>query len=244
MHEQHRQRVKERFLKENGIDSFAEHQALEMLLFYAIPRKDTNELAHELLNTFGSIKKLFAAKPEDIAKVKGIGINTAILIKLVGEMNKYYQSKQDTKKKYMRSIAESLDVITPLLFDKGKENVYIFCLNSGFQLMHYELVNKGDFNNVQFSVREVAEIAFRQNTELLILAHNHPAGSAFPSVADFNSTAAIAKALAPMGIKLVDHFIISENDYFSFSEQKMLEKHFKREDIKAAHYTGAQFKDK
>ena len=243
MHEHHRERVKNRFLKEGGLGSFEEHQALEFLLFYALPRKDTNELAHNLLDAFGSIKKLFAADVNDIAKIKGMGMHSAILIKLIPELYKYYCINQDGSKKYIKTIGEAVDIIKPILQDKATEHIYIFCLSNRFMLTHYQLLSKGTFTDVRFTMRTIAEIAFRFNSEKIILAHNHPSGSPQPSITDINTTQQIANILSPIDIQLVDHIIFTDRSYYSFVEDKMIQMRYAKEDIKAAQYTGVWFSD-
>lgn len=238
MHEGHRQRVRERFLQEEGLKSFAEHQALELLLFYAVPRRDTNVLAHRLLDAFGSMRNLFAADIYEIMKIEGIGLSAAILIKMIPEcVEKYWLSEQPPRRQ-IKSVADAVAVIEPLLYGKPVEHVYVFCLDKTNALTHFDLINRGNSDSVQFRVRNIVEIALRLNSENIILAHNHPTGNPKPSPADIRTTKQIAAALLPIGIRLVDHLIFADHAYYSFIRQKLIAMDVQQDVLEAAQYSG------
>lgn len=223
MHEGHRERMKKRF-KEEGLASFTDVQALELLLFYALPRRDTNPLAHRLLDHFGSLKSLFEADTSDIASVEGIGENAALLIHLLPEMTRKFWIADADVRQSVATVAQAVRFIKPILFGKPVENVYVFCLDSHSRIKHYDCISQGTVSDVTIYLRKVVECAMRLNASGVLIAHNHPGGRPQPSDADVHSTRAIEGALEPLGIGLLDHIIFSDHSYFSFSKHHLLGK--------------------
>ena len=225
MHEGHRARLKKRFESE-GLASFSEVQALELLLFYALPRVDTNPLAHNLLDRFGSLSGLFEAETQDIAAVRGIGKNTALLIKLLPEMTRKFWIDQEKSRRHIQSAGQAADYIRPILFGKPVEHAYVFCLDNQFGVIHYDCISQGTVDDVTIYVRRIAECAMRLSAGKVLLAHNHPGGDPRPSDADIKATRALALALSPLGIDLVDHLIFSGHSYYSFSAGNLADKKY------------------
>lgn len=224
MHEGHRERLKKRF-KNEGLSSFTDVQSLELLLFYALPRVDTNPLAHRLLERFGSLKGLFEADVADIAAVEGIGENSALLIRLLPEITRKFWISDAQSTRRIATVEQAVRFIRPILFGKPVEHVYIFCLDSHCRIKHYNCISEGTVGDVTIYLRRVAECAMRLNASRILIAHNHPGGRPHPSDADIRSTRAIEDALAPLGIDLMDHLIFSDHDHFSFSEKGILKRH-------------------
>jgi len=221
MHEGHRERLKKRF-KTEGLASFSDIQALELLLFYALPRVDTNPLAHRLLEAFGSLPCLFEADAADIAAVEGIGEHSALLIKLLPEMARKFWMAESKGGQSVSTVELAVRFIRPLLFGKPLESVYVFCLDGRFRVRHYDCISEGSAGGVPVLLRRIAECAMRLHSEKILLAHNHPGGSPEPSAADIQTTLAVEAALLPLSIELVDHIIISGHSYFSFSGRHIL----------------------
>ena len=218
-HEGHRQRVKNRFLK-HGLDSFEDHQVLEALLFYAVPKKDTNELAHLLINTFGSFDKVFEADYNDLIKVKGIGENAASLIKFFQMMSKRYifatfSYNGETK---LDDIQKMKDYCKNLLKGEKKEIVYAIALDSELFVIEKMKINVGEANKVELPFRKLTEFAFKYNCTRMVLAHNHPNGSMIASKSDLVATEDIAEHLASVDIELVDHIVVGKNGVTSIKE--------------------------
>lgn len=217
IHEKHRERVRERFLKD-GLDNFADHNVLEMLLFYAIPVKDTNELAHDLLNTFGSLSAVFDARVGDLMKVKGIGKNTAVLIKMIPQLFRRYETDKLKTGNIMLNSAELVAKYASKLF-KGltEENLYAIFLDTSCNLLDTVKISSGTKNTTAVNMRKIAESAFSVNATNLILVHNHPSGITAPSRKDVDVTINIANMAETIDLKLNDHIIIGNgDDYFSF----------------------------
>ncbi len=217
VHEGHRDRLRQRFLDE-GLDNFQDHNVLELLLFYSIPRKDTNEEAHNLIDTFGSLSGVFNASYEDLCKVKGIGENSATLIKMMPELFKKYEvdiinnddvilNKSELIAKYVSSYFKGLTT----------EKMYLLCLDSACRVLSFNLISEGTVNATPLNIRTIMEISLKYNASQLILVHNHPSGVVAPSRKDIDATMGIQDLMSKMGMKLSDHIIIGHgDDYFSF----------------------------
>lgn len=219
-HEGHRQRVKNRFLK-HGLDSFEDHQVLEALLFYSVPKKDTNELAHLLLNTYGTIDKVFEAEYDDLIKIKGIGDNTASLIKFIQMISKRYVYSTFIQDEAIRlDNPEKLTSFCRTLF-KGekKEVVYAIALDDELYLIDKMKINSGEPNRVDVPFRNLTEFAIKCNCTRMVITHNHPNGSMFPSRADIYSTSSVADQLSSVDVELVDHIVVGRNGATSIREQ-------------------------
>lgn len=221
LHEGHRQRVKERYLKE-GLDSFQDHQVLELLLFYCITYKDTNELAHELLNKYGSLAAVFEADPKDLAETPGIGYNSAVLLSLIPSLTRIYFRNKWGEKPVLDSTCKAGEYAVSLFSGKTYEVFYAICLDSQNKVNYAALVQEGTINETPVYPRLVVEAALRHQANSVILAHNHPGGSLTPSKADMDVTARIVNALEAISIKVQDHIIVAGNRYLSFKEKAIL----------------------
>ena len=214
IHDGHRDRMKQKFLK-HGLESFESHEVLELLLFYAIPRCDTNEFAHRLINEFGSLTGVFGASAEDLCRVDGIGPNAATLIVLCREIFKRYLAEKNSEIKTLNSIGEILGYLEPLFFGEQKEKAVALFFNGRREVLGCVTLSKGSIVGTEASARDIAENAFRLNATGVVLAHNHPAGDASPSSQDVDTTKTLVKNLWPMSIEVVDHCIFAPNSCFS-----------------------------
>ncbi len=221
MHEGHRNRLRTRVLKE-GIDSFEPHQVLELLLFYSIPRKDTNELAHKLLDEFGSLPGVFEADPKDLCKVSGIGENTALLLSLIPQLARRYSKDKWGEKPEISSSTKAGQYAVSLFAGRTYEAFYIICLDAQNRVNFSDLVHEGTINEAPVYPRILVEIALRHKANSVILAHNHPGGSLNPSRADIEATNNIRNALEAISIKVIDHIIVCGEKYYSFAENGRL----------------------
>lgn len=221
LHQGHRQRVKTRYLKE-GLDAFADHQVLEMLLFFCIPMKDTNELAHKMIREYGSLAGLFEAHPQDIAKRCKVSPNTAILVSLIPSLARRYNQRKWGEKPNLSSSSQAGEYALSLFTGRIYECFFVICLDSQNKLNCAELVHEGTINETPVYPRNIVETALRHHANAIILAHNHPGGSLRPSSADIEVTNRIKAAVEPISIRVVDHIIVAGNKYFSFMESGML----------------------
>lgn len=218
LHEGHRKKVRERYLSE-GSDSFNEHQLLELLLYGTIPRKDTNEIAHRMLNAYGSLPALCDADPKDICNTCKVGENTAISVSLVSSIAKRYTKLKWDEKTLLNSPGNAGAYARTLFVDKQYECFYLICVNSQNRLNHPALVQNGTLNEVPVYTRLIVELALRHKAHSVILAHNHPGGSLTPSQEDINITNTVISALDTININVNDHIIVAGNKYISLKEQ-------------------------
>ena len=214
IHDGHRQRLRQQFLRE-GLDNFTEIQALELLLYPIIPRKDTNPIAHELLERFGGFSQVLEAPVEELTKIKGIGENTAAYLHMVLDAGRYYQISRSRQSKILSSLDKCGEYLTAFFYGKQVENIYLLCLDAKCMVLTCQKVGEGSVNSAGLSIRKIVEIALRANASAAVLAHNHPSGLAIPSDEDIATTRKVAAALAAVDIQLADHIVVADNDYVS-----------------------------
>ena len=214
IHKGHRERLKQRFLEE-GLDNFTDIQVLELLLFYAIPVKDTNPLAHALLDRFGNLAQVLEADAEDLKKVPGIKDHAATLLSLVIDLCRYYQVNCAQQTEILTTLDACANYVVPRFFGRTKETVFILCLDAKCKVLCCKELGEGTVNATTISVRKVVEMALAANATTVVLAHNHPRGIAVPSNEDIQTTRRIAAALHAVEIYLADHIVVAEGDYVS-----------------------------
>ncbi len=212
----HRQRLKERFLKE-GLKSFRDEEVLELLLFYAQPRKDTKRQSKELIARFETLEGVLTAEPELLTQIKGVGSESALFLNLMGELGKKLCSGSRKKKKRISCLEDALEHIKPLFMLKKREEVYILCLDSEKKLLATRLISEGISNQTEINVRRTVEESLRFSSSSVIMAHNHPGGLAQPSFEDEQTTIKLKEALELLGIELSDHIIVAGEEHYSMT---------------------------
>ncbi len=216
LHEGHRKRMKERFIK-SGLDDFAPHNILELLLFYSIPRGDTNPVAHRLIDTFGSLSGVFDATPEELAKVDGVGENSAILISMIPQIaRKYLEDKADTAN-IVGGCSDIGAFLLPKFVGRTNEALMMVSIDNKNKIISCSVVAEGTVDSAKVSRRKIMEEAMKVKATRVILAHNHPCGVAVPSSEDVVMTKEIGRLFAQVGIELVDHIIVANDDYVSMA---------------------------
>lgn len=215
VHNGHRNRMKEKFLRE-GADAFREHEILELLLYYAVPRRDTNPLAHRLLERFGSLSAVMDA-PADVLREFGLSANMTVLLKLIPEISRVYMDSRRAGKELVteENIREK---ILSKFVGRQKEIVVLMLLNGRGQELFCDVVSRGSVNASEIYVRKLIELAVKYNASLAVLAHNHPSGLALPSGKDIAATKKIKAALKLIGVRLTDHIIVTDNDCVSMAQ--------------------------
>ena len=218
IHSGHREKMRRRFLT-SSLDSFASHEALELLLYYAIGRRDTNPIAHALMDHYGSLEAVFAAPVEDLMKVKGIGETSAILLKLVPQLvRKARLERVKVGDTILNDSKDAGSFLLDLFEGEMAETVYQLCLDGKKRLLSYRRLTNGGISAVDLDIRQLASNALLCGASQVILAHNHPSGLAVPSEADNAATEQIRYALKALGVELVDHIIIADGDYVSLRD--------------------------
>ncbi len=202
IHDSHRQRLKSRFLSQ-GLEGFEDHNVLELLLFYSIPRSDTNEIAHYLLQEFKSLSGVFDAPVEELCKIKGVSHHTATLIKLIPEIISVYHTDKTKDTKIVSSTNDAGKFFIPRFYGKKNEEVHVLLLDDKKKVIRCDKLFEGTVNS---------------NATGIVLAHNHPGGVALPSARDLRATEKIFKALKLINVELCDHIIVADDDFVSLAD--------------------------
>lgn len=217
-HDGHRDRLRDRFLKE-GLAHFEPHNALELLLFYSVPRADTNELAHRLIERFGSLSEVLNANPEELMKVPGVGKNTAVLLSMMPQLFSAYTNDVINSHKIVGSEAIEKYIVGRFCCTNS-EKVLLVCLDNRFRMLSCDTVGEGSVNFSVVDRRRIVETVLRHNATAAMIAHNHPRGYALPSPEDVTTTSEIAKMLEGIGVRLIDHIIVCPDDYISLAQSR------------------------
>ena len=216
IHSEHRRRVKNRFRNE-GLDHFEELHALELLLFYALPRIDTNPIAHDLLNRFGNLRNVLEAPVEQLMGVNGMGEHAAILLSLVRGLSQKYMTSGDSAAP-LNTLEDCGTYLINRFIGQRNEVVMLLCLDAKRAPLCCRIVSEGSVNAAEISTRKVVEAALSVNATSVILAHNHPSGIAVPSMPDIVTTRRMGAALSAVDIVLEDHFVVADRDYVSLRQ--------------------------
>lgn len=221
IHDGHRERMREKFL-ESGPDSFQDHELLELLLFYALPRINTNEIAHALLKQFGgTLYGVLSAPVSELAKVPRMGVSSAVLLHLVFPLFRRAQISDQNE-----TVLDTSDRLGTFFLRRflGQPNeiLYQICLDAKGKILNCKKLCEGDMESVHINTRMVVENALRSNATMVALAHNHPSGMALPSQSDIEATRQIQEGLAAINIHLADHIIVAGESYVSMRQEGLL----------------------
>ena len=215
IHDGHREKMRRRFLS-GGLEQFADHEALELLLYYAIPRRDTNPIAHALMDRYGSLSAVLAAPVEDLQKVEGIGESAAILLKLVPRLcTKARLSDADRQELILNTASRAGAYLLERFYGEQNEVIYQLCLDRKGKLLACKKLGEGNIASAALDVRKLVENAILSSASSVVLAHNHPSGVALPSADDVQTTRRIAAALSAVEVRLIDHIVVAEGDFIS-----------------------------
>ena len=221
VHDGHRERLRARFA-EHGLESFNELNALELLLCYAIPRRDTNEIAHRLLDAFGSLSGVFQASMQELTSVPGIGENAATLILMVPQIVKKAHVSKAKETKIIRNSTDAGNYLLPYFLDEPDEIVMMLCLDNKRAVICCREMGRGVVNCVDANIRRMVETALKVKTTTVIVAHNHPNGVALPSREDDNFTRTLYRSLGLLGITLEDHIIVANDEFVSLADSGVM----------------------
>jgi DNA repair protein RadC len=221
VHSGHRQRLKDQFLT-HGMDPIHDVNVLELVLFYAIPRQDTNPIAHRLLNTFGSLAAVFDATPEELMERGGLSKNAATLIKLIPAAARRQQLSRSSCHQLLDSTQKCGDYLVPFFFGATQEEVYLLGLDAKCKVLGCVKLSTGSVNSAGLSIRKVVECALNMKASSVVLAHNHTSGIAVPSQEDIRTTQSISHALDLVGVYLADHVVVADEDYVSMAESGLI----------------------
>ncbi len=212
MHKDHRKHTKDRFLSE-GLDGFEPHNVLELLLFYSIPQRDTNETAHMLINRFGSLSAVFDAPYDDLLTVTGISEHSATLIKLIPAVSRRYAMEKNSKVTKLSSIEDIGKYLVARYLGVTEETVLLLLLDNKFGLIDCVKIHEGSVNSSAITMRRLIETALFKRASMVVLAHNHPSGVAIPSSDDLFTTQQVKRAFDLVEIGMLAHIIVAGDTF-------------------------------
>jgi len=218
LHENHRQRVKNRYIITKDLDVFADHEVLEILLFYAIPRQNVNEMAHKILNEFGKLHKVFEASPKEIQSRCGVTENVAVLLSMMSPLFRRYQRDKFRKRVQFNTTESIAKYVKAAYVGRKNEAFMLMCLDKSNSLLSMEVMEEGAIDAVEIYPRKIIRHAVDHGASYLVLAHNHPGGNMKVSDADRATTFAMMKYLKTLNIEILDHIIVVDDDYISLLE--------------------------
>ena len=217
MHDGHREKVRQRFLN-SGLESFADHEALELLLFYAIPRRNTNETAHLLMERYGSLSAVLSAPVEDLQNVPGVGESAAVLLKLVPQLCRKARLADAGQDMVLNSSEKAGNYLLECFAGEQNEVIYQLCLDRKGKLLACKRLTEGGAASADLNIRQLVSNALLTGASAVVLSHNHPSGIALPSPDDYVTTERARQALATIGVDLADHIIVADGDFVSLSD--------------------------
>ena len=214
MHENHRDRLKNRFLTES-LDTFEPHNVLELLLFYSIPQKDTNETAHRLIERFGSLSDVLDAPFEELIQVPGIKEHSATLLKLIPALSRRYMLDKHHGDEPLSSTEKIGQYFVDKYFGINVETVYLLLLDNKFDVIDCVKIHEGSVSSAAITLRRLVELALYRRASMVVLAHNHPSGVPIPSSEDIYTTREIKKAFDLLEIKMLGHILVAGEKYIN-----------------------------
>lgn len=209
IHKGHRQKVKNRYI-ETGFDGMADHNILELLLFFGIPYKDTNTIAHDLMDTFGNFSGVLKASIAELKSVKGMTENAACLINMILPLYSRYSSDVKTERPTLMTTEEVVDYMRPKFLDTTNERAYAMCFDHNHYLIAVRKLSEGDAYTTLFDMRKLASAVLETKATGVLLVHNHPNGISLPSSDDIAQTKSAYEFLNSLKVSLMDHIIISQ----------------------------------
>ncbi len=215
IHSGHREKMRKRFIHDKGFENFEDHQILELLLFYANTRSDTNPLAHELIDAFGSLKGVLEARPEQLMQVKGIGEKQAVLISMVVPLTRVWHRCAMAVPERIGNSREAENYCLSILAGERTERFYVISLNAKCNVLGRRKISEGSLSEVSAYPRMVMETALNYNAHSVLLCHNHPGGTCAPSPEDISSTLQLQRLLNGVGILVLDHIIVAGDRTYS-----------------------------
>ncbi len=225
VHTGHRQRMRKRFI-EHGFQGFEPHEILEMVLYYAIPRRDTNLLAHQLLDRYGTFAKVCDTPIDVLQKDFALSESAAVLIKMLPPLASFYtESRLDAQ--YI-DMHEAVKVLRPKFIGATSEKIALALGDAKDHLIFCDVIAVGSLTSTDSPIRKIVDLALRHNARYAYIGHNHPSELCVPSKADIETTRKISETLNTVGVMLVDHIIFTATEHFSIRAHKNYSKAFVR----------------
>ena len=220
-HAGHRERLKKKVDK-YGLETLDRHEVLELLLFYCVPRVDTNELAHKLINEYGSLANVLEADPTDLEKSEGLNENKAFFLNLIPRISRYYLRNRWSERPLLKDSMTLGSYICDLFSGEKNELFYVVSLDSQCRVIKADLLGKGVVNEINVHLRAIANSVLKNNAASVVLAHNHPGGSVVASREDIETTKEVMRLLSMINVKMIDHLIVSGSRFSSMKNKGLV----------------------
>ncbi|MBQ3331190.1 MAG: hypothetical protein IJG87_08435 [Ruminococcus sp.] len=209
-------------LAQQGLDVFEPHEVLEILLYYAIPQRNTNDIAKNLIDRFGSFSAVLDA-PLDMLKKAGLTEHQALYLKMLPDVTRLYLvDKYHNSDKVISSENLFGYIIDKFVGYEETEHVFLLLLDKKCKEVYSGMIGKGDFNSASISFREIVTLALNYGAVYAIIAHSHPSGYAMPSKDDVLVTKGLKKALDLVNVELLDHLVVADHDCVSLAESGLI----------------------
>ncbi len=222
LHAGHRERLRSQFRK-GGFELLNEHQVLELMLSFVVPQKDTNPLAHMLINKFGSLREVIDAPYESLITVKGVGHVLAEFFNFESKLFNHLKSaKAQEENVYLHNTLQIIDFFKKTTEVGDLEKFYYIFLTSQGKMIKFGEMGKGDDRRVSLNNKEFINAVIKSNAHSVVICHTHPSGLATPSWQDRELTKSLSVTLRGIHVRLVDHIIVSHEGYYSFFQNKLL----------------------
>ncbi len=216
----HRARLRQRLAHDPR--GLLDHELLELLLTFALPRRDTKPMAKALLARFGSLRAALLADPAQLVDIPGLGPATQTLWQTLQELVARMEAEPVARREQFQSPEQVARFLRPRLAHRPKEEFWVLLLDTKNRFLHLSCLTKGTVDQTAAYPREIAELALRHHASGLIVAHNHPSGDPIPSAADTELTARLARLCTDLGLRFLDHIIIGDPDFYSFQDHRRL----------------------
>ena len=220
-HKGHRQRMRER-VQSYGLDSLAEHEALEYVLYLTNAQRDTNGIAHDLIDRFGDFAAVLEASEEELCTVEGVGPSTARMLHLLPQISRYYGRSRPSTTRCIKTTEQMGSYLMAKFAWSDYERAMLVSLDSRKRVRAAVWLREGTSDRVSLDIKNVVAAAIKGGTDAVVLCHNHPNGVALPSLEDMDATGSIARALGLVNVHLLDHFILTDTEYFSMRDANRL----------------------
>jgi len=218
-HANHRHRLREKYIK-GGLDLLSFHEKLELLLFYSIPRKDTNKIAHDLEKNFnGSLANIFEAPEKMLKDISGISDQTVLFFSLLKDFTRLYNLERANKPDCINGKKSHEDFLVAYYTGKQKEEVILITLNNRMEKISDDVIYVGSVNSTKVDMNKMVRITLDTNASGVIVAHNHPNGPDYPSPEDLNTTRRLERLFTEISINFVDHYVVSDTKISSIKEK-------------------------
>lgn len=219
VHDGHRERMRNKYFR-MGLDAFEPHEALEMLLFFSRRQGNTNPLAHELIDHFGSVAAVLSASPDQLMQIKGVGENTAMLISMILPMYRLCMIDKNPRPDVFTGVEDCAKYLQAYFKDKTEEEFVIMFFDNSLHLISFEVISKGVNNASPVSQRKMLESIVKANAASAVISHNHPGGNSLPSRPDAHTTIGVRNLLKTFSVELLDHIVVGADDYVSMISSK------------------------